>query len=105
MIVPQPHCHARILLALTAEAGLAGLVAIKLVVGEFARVRPPPRLGGEAAQPARPAAVGGFVAVGMQAGVEIGNRTPRADEGGFRKALESWTEGTRPSQSVWMTMQ
>ncbi len=40
----------------------------------------------------RPAAVGGFVAVGMQAGAEIGNRTPSAGEGGFRKAFERATE-------------
>ena len=80
------------LLALTAEAGLAGLVAVKLVVGEFARVRATPGLGGETAQPARPAAVGGVVAVGMQAGVEICQRTPRVNEGGFRKSFEQASE-------------
>ena len=80
------------LLALTVEAGLAGLVAVKLVVGQFARVRATPGFGGETAQHARPAAVGGFVAVGMQAGVEIGNRTPDANEGWFRKSFERVSE-------------
>ncbi len=79
-------------LALTAEAGLARLVAIELVVGQFAGVRATPRFGGETAQHTRPAAVGGVAAVGMQAGVEIGNRTPRANEGGFRKAFERVSE-------------
>ena len=78
--------------ALTAEAGLAGLVAVKLVVGQFARVRATPGLGGETAQHARPAAVGGVVAVGMQAGVETGNRTPRANERGFPKSFERVSE-------------
>ena len=80
------------ILALTAEAGFARLVAIQFVVGEFARVRATPGLGGETAQHARPAAVGGFVAVGMQAGVEIGNRTPGANEGLFRKSFERVSE-------------
>ena len=41
--------------AFTAEAGLARLVTVKLVVGQFARVRATPSLGGEAAQHTRPA--------------------------------------------------
>ena len=68
------------------------MIAVKLVVGEFARVRATPCFGGETVQHARPAAVGGCVAVGMQAGVEIGNRTPRANEGGFRKSFERVSE-------------
>ena len=36
---------------------------------------PAPHRGGAAAQPARPAAVGGFVAVGMPAGVETDTRS------------------------------
>ena len=71
-----------------AESRPLGIAGIQLIVSQFARIRAPPRLGGEAAQPARPAAVGGFIAVGMQAGVETGNRTPSADEGGFREAVE-----------------
>ena len=74
------------------ETGPLGVAGIQLLVSQFARVRATPGLGGETAQPARPAAVGGFVAVGMQAGVEIGNRTPRANEGGFRKSFERVSE-------------
>ena len=79
--------------ALMAEAGLAGLVAVKLVVGQFARVRATPGLGGETAQHARatPRSVA-WKPSGMQAGVAIGNRTPRANEGGFRKSFERISE-------------
>ncbi len=64
------------------------VAAIQFLVGQFACVGATPSFGGETAQHAGPAAVGGFVAVGMQARVEIGNRTPRANEGGFRKSFE-----------------
>ena len=70
------------------ESRPLGLAGILLVIATLAHPGPPPRLGGETPQPARPAAVGGFVAVGMQVGMEIGNRTPRADEGGFRQVVE-----------------
>ena len=80
------------ILALAADAGLASSVAVKLLVGQFARVRATPGLGGETAQHARPAAVGGFVAVGMQAGGVIGQRTPCANEDGFRKSFERVSE-------------
>ena len=92
MVTEQPRGDPLNFSALTADAGLARLVAVKLVVREFARVRATPRLGGETVQPARPAAVGGFVAVGMQAGEQVGNRTPRANEGWFRKSFERISE-------------
>ena len=75
------------------EAGPLRVAGIQLLVSQFAHVRAPPGLGGETAQHARPAAVGGFVAVGMQTGVEIGNRTPCANEGWFRKSFERVSEG------------
>lgn len=72
------------------KAGPLRIAGIQLFIAEFAYVRAKPGLGGETAQYPRPAAAGGFVAVGMQAGVEIGNRTSRADEGCF---------GSHPSES------
>ena len=50
------------------EARPLGVAGVEFFVGEFAGVRPPARLGGEAFQHARPAAPGVFVAIGMQAG-------------------------------------
>ena len=46
---------------------------IQFFVGEFANVGATPRLGSEAFQCVRPAAVRIFVAVGMQTGKEIRN--------------------------------
>ena len=60
---------------------------VEFILGQLAAFDAAPCLGGETAQHARPAADGGFVAVGMQAGMEIGNRTPGANEGGFRKSF------------------
>ena len=74
------------------ESRPLGVAGVQLIVGEFSGLRATPGLGGETAQHARPAAVGGCVAVGMQAWVEIGNRTPRANERGFRKSFERASE-------------
>lgn len=45
---------------------------IQFFISQFARLRPPPRLGGEALQHTRPAAFRIVEAVGMQAGKEPG---------------------------------
>ena len=50
------------------------IARIQFFVGQFARFRPAPCLGGKSFQRARPAALGIFVAVGMQTGKEIRNR-------------------------------
>ena len=68
-----------------AEAGPLGVGWVEFFGGEFARVRPPPRLGGEAFQHPRPAAPGVFVAIGMQAGEGVGDGAPCAEEVGFWK--------------------
>jgi len=65
-----------------------GRAGVEFLIGEFARVRPAPRLGGEAFQHARPAAPGIFVAVGMQAGEGVGDGAPCAEEVGFRELVE-----------------
>jgi len=66
------------------ESGPLGIARVEFFVGEFARVRAPPRLGGEAPQGARPAALGVLVAIGMQSGERVGDGAPCADEVGFR---------------------
>jgi DNA-binding XRE family transcriptional regulator len=63
------------------EARPLGVAGVEFFGGEFAGVRPAPRLGGKAFQHARPAAPGVFVAIGMQAGEGIGDGAPCADEG------------------------
>ena len=70
------------------EAGPLRVAWVEFFVGEFARVGPPPRLGGEAFQHARPAAPGVFVAIGMQAGEGVGDGAPCAEEVGFREFFE-----------------
>ena len=65
---------------------------VKFVIGKLAGFGPAPGLGGDGAQPRRPTAVGGFVAVGMQVGMEIRNRRPCAQETRFRKQLERVSE-------------
>ena len=92
VIAQQPRGHPRDLGALARDAGLSGLVAVKLLVSEFARVRATPSLGGETAQHARPAAACGFVADWVQSGVERGNRTPGANKSWFRKWFERVSE-------------
>ncbi len=62
------------------EARPLGVAGIKFFVGEFDSVHPAPRLGGEAFQHARPTASGDFVALGMQAGEEVGDCAPCAEE-------------------------
>ena len=64
------------------------IARIHFLIEEFARVVAPPRLGGEALQDARPAALGVIVAVGMQAGMDVGDGAPGADEIGFRELFE-----------------
>lgn len=89
-----PRGHARNRLALTAEAGVAQTACLpcrRLAVGCASARRLPTCDTAEchfALPSSPPAAVGGFVAVGMQAGMEAGNRTPRTKEGGFRKTFE-----------------
>ncbi len=92
MVAEKPRLGSFGFRALALNPGLAGLITVELVVREFARVRAPPGFGGETAQHARPAAVFAFVAIAMQAGVEIGNRTPCANEGWFRKSFERVSE-------------
>ena len=70
------------------ESGPLRIAGVEFFVGEFARVRPPPRLGGEAPQGARPAAFSVLVAVGMQAGEGVGDGAPCAEEVGFRELCE-----------------
>ena len=70
------------------EARPLGVAGGEFFVGEFARVRPAPRLGGEAFQHARPAAPGVFVAIGMQAGEGVGDGAPCAEEVGFWELVE-----------------
>ena len=60
------------------------IARVEFFVGEFTRVRAPPRFGGEAPQGARPTAFGVLVAIGMQAGERVGDGAPCADEVGFR---------------------
>ena len=67
------------------KAGPLRVGYVEFFVGEFACVRLPPRLGGEAFQHARPAAPGVFAATGMQAGEDIGDGAPSAEEVGFRE--------------------
>lgn len=57
-----------------------GIVRIQLLVGHFTRRGPPPRLGREALQHTRPAAVAVPKAVGMQPGKEVCDGRPCPDE-------------------------
>ena len=70
------------------EAGPLRVARVEIFVGEFACVRPAPRLGGEAFQHARPAARSVFAAIGMQAGEGVGDGAPCADEVGFWELFE-----------------
>ena len=62
------------------DFGPLRVARVEFFVGEFTRIRPAPRLGGETFQHARPAALGVIVAVGMQAGIDVGDGAPCADE-------------------------
>jgi len=64
------------------EAPPLGIAGVEFFVGEFAGLRPAPRLGGEASQHARPAAAGLIVTVGVQAVKKIGDGAPCAEESG-----------------------
>ena len=75
------------------ESGPLRVARVEFFVGDVARVRAPPRLGGEAPQHARPAALGVLIAVGMQAGEGVGDGAPCADEVGFREWCEWRGEG------------
>jgi hypothetical protein len=98
VVAQPPRGHACKLLALTAEAGVAQTACLpcrRLAVGSASARRLPTCDTAErhsALPSSPPAVVGGVVAVGMQAGVEMGNRIPRTDEGGFRKAFERVSE-------------
>ena len=59
------------------DAAPLRFTGIKFVVDQFAGISPRPRLGGKALQHARPAALWLVVAVGMQGGIELGDRIPR----------------------------
>lgn len=64
------------------------IARIQFLVGEFADFVTAPRLGSEAFKGAWPTAVGILESVGMQAGKEVGKRTPRANEVGLGHLLE-----------------
>ena len=98
---PSFHLLRRVRENSVVKAAPLGVRGIQFVIGRFAGFAPAPRFGGETTQHARPAAVGGFVAVGMQTGVEIGNRTPRANEGGFRKSFERVSEREAKMPLIW----
>ena len=55
-----------------------GLAGVELVVGKLARLGPAPRFGGEGFQHTGPATVRLGVAVGMEAGEEVGDGTSAA---------------------------
>ena len=73
---------------LVVESGPRRIARIHFLIEKFARVVAPPCLGGEAFQHARPAALGVIVAVGMQAGIDVGDGAPCADEIGFLELFE-----------------
>ena len=76
------------------DAGPLRITRIEFVVSEFTRLRAPPRFGGKGPQDARPAALRVIVAVGMQAGMDVGDGAPCADEIGFRELFELRGERT-----------
>ena len=73
---------------LVVETGPRRIARIHFLIEKFARVVAPPCLGGKAFQHARPAAVRIIVAVGMQAGIDVGDGAPCADEIGFLELFE-----------------
>lgn len=70
------------------EAGPLGVAGIEFFVGEFACVRAPPRLGGEAFQHVRPPAPSVLVAVGMQAGEGVRDSAPCSEEVGLSELFK-----------------
>lgn len=54
---------------------------VEFFVGEFAQIRPAPRLDGKTFQHTRPATPGFFVAIRMKAGESVGDCAPCAEEG------------------------
>ena len=56
------------------------IARVELFVSEFAGICAPPRLGGEAPQDPRPAALRIIVAVGMLTGINVGEGAPCAGE-------------------------
>lgn len=78
--------------SLHSDACLRGLVAVKLVVGEFADFKTAPRLRRERLEMFRPAAAGRGKAVGVKARVEKRERTPAANEFFFGQGVESLLE-------------
>ena len=70
------------------EPGPLRVPGVKLFVRKFPRPGPPPRLGGEASQRARPPTPLVLVSVWMQAGKGVGDRAPRAEESGLGELFE-----------------
>ena len=83
------------------DASPLRVAAVEFIVGKFTCVRSPPRFGGEAPEHARPAALGVIVAIGVQAGIDVGRRAPCADEIGFRELFELC--GERPAKNELRT--
>ncbi len=70
------------------ESRPLNLAWVEFFFGKLSCVRPAPSLGGESFQRAGPAAPCLIEAIGVQAGENVGDRTPCAHEVAFWKAFE-----------------